>query len=114
MPREPFTTSVDDESHTEIAVLFLKLKIWCFLPYSKRIYNLIKEEKIHINHLEFIAIFLAFIIFQYIYHENPLKLSFPPYPLLDSKSDSISALTWWEKISTKSIIGQNLPRGYAE
>jgi hypothetical protein len=112
VPRDPFCISYGDASHCAIGVVIPKLKILAMLPFSEHLYRRVKAGEVHINVLEFIALFIGFIMFKTKYEENPS--TFPPTPIMDTKGDSMSANSWWRKISTKSIMGQNMLRYYAE
>ena len=121
IPREPCCQSFGDSSHCAIGLYIKKMKVIALIPFSKSLFQKIKSEeeyknakgeKVHINVLEFIALFLAFVVFKTKYEQDPTK--YPPTPVLDAQGDSTSANAWWNKISTVSAHGQNMLRVYAE
>ena len=63
-------------------------------------------DKVHINVLEFMALFLSFLVFRIKYEEDPT--SYPLTTVLDAQGDSTSANAWWNKISTVSTQRQNM------
>ena len=59
--RDYACVSTQDASHHAIAVQIPKRKVWMILPFSQRIFDRIKkDEEIHINVLEFLALFIGF------------------------------------------------------
>ena len=121
VPRTPVCKSFGDASHCAIGVYIPSMKVIALFPFKKKIFDMIKSkeeykkgmtDKIHINILEFIALFISYLVFKTKYEENPGK--FPPTPILDANGDSTSANAWWNKISTVSTHGQNMLRVYAE
>ena len=78
------------------------MRIMALIPFSKTLFNKIKSkekykkgmtDKVHINVLEFIALFLSYLVFKTKYEEDPTK--FPPTPILDAQGDSTTANAWW-------------------
>ena len=112
IPRDPYGSMWGDASHTCLGFLIPCLKIWCILPYGRVLFERIKKGDVHINPLEFIAILLQFLAAKLRYVQRPSL--FPPFPIMGTFGDNTSANAWWRKISTKSTVGQNLLRYYAE
>ena len=97
------------------------MKVMALIPFSIGLFEKIKSkeeykkgmmDKVHINILEFIALFLSFLVFKIKYEVSPTK--YPPTPVLDAQGDSTSANVWWNKISTISTHSQNMLQVYAE
>ena len=112
VPRVPNFISTGDASEKAIGVQIPRLKIWCILPFSKRLCDRIAADEVHINSLEFIAILISYIMVQEKYKANPSN--YPPSPTLLAFGDNTTANAWWEKMSTHSKMGQNLLKLYAE
>ena len=111
--RVPSVVSTQDASHLSLGVQIPKRKILCLIVYSKEIVDAIKQTKtIHINALEFIAIWMSFLMTQLEYETN--DKTFPPSPTLLCYRDNTSANSWVRKIQTESALGQNLLRMFAE
>ena len=105
--------STQDASHHALAVQIPNRKVWMLLPFSQRIFNRIKkDEEIHINVLEFLALFIGFVMFQEEHKHFPTE--FPPAPTMISLGDNMSANSWVQKINTPSIMGQNALQLFAE
>ena len=105
--------STQDASHLAIGVQIPALRIFLLLPYSAKTVSQIKvDRKVHINVLEFIAIFLVQVIFLHEYRCAPTQ--FPPTPTCLCEGDNTSANSWITKLSTESTMGQNALRYYAE
>jgi len=105
--------STQDASHHALAVQIPQRKVWMLLPYSKRVFDRIKKDaEIHINVLEFLALFIGFIMFQDEHKNFPNE--FPPSPTMLSLGDNTSANSWVRKINTPSVMGQNALRMFAE
>jgi hypothetical protein len=112
VPRDYAVVSWGDASHHAIGVYIPCLKAWCLVPFSKHLVHRIKvKEEVHINVLEFLALFIAFLMFQTKYDADPSK--FPPTPTMLSYGDSKSANSWMRKKSTRSLMGQNALRLFA-
>ena len=121
LPRTPCYQSFGDLSHCAIELYIRSMKVRALIPFSKGLFEKIKSkeeykkrmtDKVHINVLEFIALFLAFLVFKTKYKEHPTQ--YPPTPVLDAQGNSTSANAWWNKISTISTHGQNMLQVYAE
>jgi hypothetical protein len=111
VPRDPSCVSWGDASHNAIGVVIPDLKIVILLPYSEHLYRRIKKGEVHINVLEFLALFLAYLAFLKRYNLDPSQ--FPPFPTMLSWGDSKSANKWMRTISTASVMGQNALRLFA-
>ena len=87
--------------------------MYLLLPYSRNLFQRIKDEKVHINTLELIALFLAYIMFMVRYNTSP-DGTFPPVPQILLWGDSMSANKWFRKFSTNSPMATNALRMFAE
>ena len=63
IPRDPFIESQGDASYMCIGVTIPAIKVFVLLPYSKEIRQRVINEKIWINAMEFVALFIAYITF---------------------------------------------------
>ena len=80
VPRDPFYESCGDDSLLCIGVNIPQINVFVLLPFSKQLWERILLGEVHINALEFIALFLAYIAFLAEYN---LQLEdFSPYPFL--------------------------------
>jgi hypothetical protein len=86
------------------------------VPFGKdlfsRVKRLEKDEDVHINSLEYIALLLASIIVNKIYKENPTV--FPPSLTHLALGDNTPSLSWFNHHSTALAMGQNQIRLSAE
>ena len=112
IPRDPAGESKGDASHCAIGVVNEKLKCFLLLPYSKELFLRIKNEEVHINVLELLALFLGYVMFLTRYKLSPD--SFPPFPQLVLWGDSMSANKWFRKFSTNSAMATMALRYFAE
>jgi len=112
VPRVPVLTSTSDASTKAIRADIPHLKIWCLLPFSKKLYTQIKNEEIHISSLKFIALLISCIMVQEKHCNNPS--TFPLAPVMRVLGDNTTANAWWQKMSTQSQMGHNLLKLYAE
>ena len=109
--------STQDSSHHAVGVQIPRRKTWMILPFLARLFRQIKEkntkfQQVHINVLEFIAIFIGFLMLKLDHEEDPE--SFPPHPTMLSLGDNKSANSWAKKFNTESMMGQNALQLFAE
>jgi hypothetical protein len=64
-----------------------------------------KDKDVYIDSLEYIALQLASIIVNELYKENPT--AFPPSPAHLALGDNTPSLSWFDRHSTASAMGQN-------
>ena len=112
IPRDPAGESKGDASHCAIGVVNEKLKCFLLLPYSKELFLRIKNEDVHINVLELLALFLGYVMFLTRYKLSPADL--PPFPQLVLWGDSMSANKWFRKFSTNSTMATIALRYFAK
>jgi hypothetical protein len=112
VPRDPTFTCGGDACLHALGVIVPKLRIWCVLPFSEALSQRIKKREVHINCLEFLAITIAYMIVLDAVREHPGQ--YPPDPIMLYRGDNTSANSWWKKVMTRSAMGQNLLRMYAE
>ncbi|KAG7339748.1 hypothetical protein IV203_025427 [Nitzschia inconspicua] len=117
VPRDPAIEAFHDASAEAIGVYIPTLRCWCFVPISQAMWNRTKllsthPAFVHINALEFIGGLLCYIIALTAVSTRPSQ--FPPTPILQTDCDNTSAIAWFRKMTTSSVIGQNLIRLFAE
>ena len=112
VPRDFATEFKGDASECAIGVVNEDLKLLLLLPYSEKLFSRIKEGKVHINSLELLALFLAYIMFMVKYEENTAH--FPPVPQILLWGDSMSANKWFRTFSTNSSMATNAIQLFAE
>ena len=91
-----------------IGVTIPSIKVFVILPFNKEIRQGIINKELWINAMEFVALFIAYIIFLAKYNLQPND--FPPCPVLLLWGDNKSANKWTRTISASSFIAQNLLR----
>jgi hypothetical protein len=117
VPREPAIHASSDASEQGIGVKIDTISVFCVIPLSDELIRratLPSDDRdyVHINALEFVGVLMAYIIAKQKVMGYPQ--SFPPAPVMHSLCDNKSAIAWCTKISTKSILGQNLLKLFAE
>ena len=111
VPRDPWGESHGDSSESAIGVVIPTIEVFILLPFGESLCNRIKKGEVQINVLEFIALFLAYIAVLEEYQND--NSAFPPHPCLLLWGDSMTANAWMNKMSTSSIMGQNVLRLFA-
>ena len=118
VPRDfAFEGCTTDASRYGIGAQIPRLKVWCMIPFAP---SLVRRaflpsshpEYIHINVLEYLGILVCFIVIDTHYALHPEE--FPPFPTMRSLCDNTSAITWWNKTSTESLLGRNAIKLSAE
>jgi hypothetical protein len=117
VPREPALEASSDASTQGIGVKIPGTKTICLMPLSDetiRRTQLPSDDRhyIHINALEFVGVMVTYIIATIQVTDEPSQ--YPPAPVLHSLCDNISAIAWCRKVSSKSAVGQNLVKLFAE
>jgi len=113
IPREMTSESYGDSSQLAIGVVSDDIKAIILLPFSKRLCNLLKSGDVHINTMELIALFLAYIMFLCRYENSP-EGTFAPHPQIKLWGDSMSANKWFRTFSTNSPMATKALRMFAE
>ena len=88
-PRDFAAKFKEDTSKCAIGVVNKELKLFLLLPYSEQLFTQIKAGEVHINTLELLALFLAYIMFMVRY--NSSSAAFPMVPQILLWGDSMLA-----------------------
>lgn len=117
IPRDPAIFSPGDASKQGIAPVLPAFHLLCMLPLGAAMRRRLllpsdHRDAVHINHLEFVALIIGFLLAHLKAQHAPRN--FPPVPILHSNRDSTAAIGWCFCMSTSSAVGQNLLRCFAE
>ncbi len=112
IPRTPNFVSTSDASFKAIGVDIPHLRTWCLLPYGPALCTRLTQGETHINELEFIGLFLAYVMVLEAVNNN--LIDHHPHPTVCLMGDNMSANAWCNKMSTQSVAGQNLLKLFAE
>ena len=87
IPRNFASESFGDSSTHAIGCVSDDLQAIILLPFSERLHFMMKQGKVHINVMELIALFLAYLMFLSRYESAP-DGTFPPHPQIKLFGDS--------------------------
>jgi hypothetical protein len=92
-------------------------KVYCLVPVDPDLadwFNLPQghPDLLHINTLELIGVFLAYVVVTILATDRPA--AYPPAPTMHIDCDNTSAIAWCSNMDTASKYGQALLRVYAE
>ena len=100
IPRIAACQSFGDASYHGIGVVNHSLKAIIVLPFTEHLHLRMNRKLVHINTMELIALFLAYIMFLAAYEEAPG--TWPTHPVIRLWGDNMSANKWFRTFSTNS------------
>jgi hypothetical protein len=118
IPRDPSIYAASDASKQGIGLLVPMAKVYCLVPVNPDLadrFNLPQghsSDLLHINTLEFIGVFLAYVVITILATDRPA--TYPPATIMHINCDNTSAIAWCSKMGTAFKYGQALLRVYAE